>query len=324
MSTDHSHAHDDHHDHDHDDHGHSHSHDDNYRPTDELVTVRDLIRYATSRFNHAKLSFGHGLQDAYDEAVYLVLHTLHLPLDRLDPFLDACIPSDERAEVLEVIRRRVDERVPAAYITQEAWLGDFRFYVDARVIVPRSYCAELLEDGLAPWIDDPYKISRALDLCTGSACLAILMAHVYPLAQVDAIDLSVDALAVAQRNVGDYGLNDRIRLVQSDVFAALTDERYDFILSNPPYVTEDSMRILPEEYRQEPRLALAGGDDGMDIVRKIISGARKHLTDKGILLVEVGHNRDLVEAAFPELEFIWLTNTTDEEKVFLLRADQLN
>lgn len=303
--------------HDHDDAAHQHT------ALEELVTVRDLIRYATSQFNRAGLSFGHGTTDAFDEAVYLVLHTLHLPIDRLEPFFDACIPSDERCEVLDIIERRIEERIPAAYLTREAWLGDFRFYVDERVIVPRSFCFELLQEGFEPWIQDPAEVSRALDLCTGSGCLAILLAHHFPNAQVDAIDLSAEALAVARQNVADYRLDEIVRLIQSDVFNALGDERYDLILSNPPYVTEASMQSLPEEYLREPRMALAGGDDGMDIVRRIIVGARAHLTEQGILVVEVGHNREQVEAAFPLIEFVWLTNASEEEKVFLLRADQL-
>lgn len=312
------------HAHDHDcdencthDHAHEHS------PLDELVTVRDLIRYATSRFNRKQLFFGHGLPEAYDEAVYLVLHTLHLPIDRLEPFLDACIPTDERAEVLDVIHRRSDERIPAAYLTGEAWLGDFRFRVDERVIIPRSFCAELLEDGLSPWIQDESQVSSALDLCTGSGCLAILMAHQFTNAQIDAIDLSAEALELAQENVSDYGLEDQIRLIRSDVFDALSDERYDLIISNPPYVTQAAMEELPAEYRHEPAMALGAGDDGMDVVRRIIAGAYRHLTPQGILLIEVGHNRAEFEAAFPALEPVWLSNASEEEKVLLLRADQL-
>jgi ribosomal protein L3 glutamine methyltransferase len=300
-----------------------HEHEHEHSPLEELVTVRDLIRYATSQFNRAGLFFGHGSSDAFDEAVYLVLHTLHLPLDRLEPFFDACIPTDEREEVLDIVARRINERIPAAYLTHEAWLGDFRFYIDERVIIPRSFCFELLQNGLSPWIDSVDDVHHALDLCTGSACLAILLAQVFPEAQIDAIDLSKDALEVARRNVDDYALNENVRLIQSDVFDALNGERYDLILSNPPYVTEASMQALPSEYLHEPRLALAGGEDGLDVVRRIIAGAGKHLTGNGILIVEVGHNRALVEAAFPDLEFVWLTNTSEEEKVFLLRCDQL-
>jgi ribosomal protein L3 glutamine methyltransferase len=315
----HDHEHDHEHEHDDDEHDHAHAH----SPLDELVTVRDLIRYATSQFNRNGLFFGHGTDNAFDEAVYLVLHTLHLPLDTLEPFMDACIPYEERAEVLEIIERRAKDRIPSAYLTGEAWLGDFRFHVDERVIVPRSFCFELLRDGLSPWIQEPATVTRALDLCTGSGCLAILLAHYFPNAEVDAIDLSEDALAVAQQNVAEYGLEDIVRLIRSDVFDGLKDEKYDLILSNPPYVTEESMHELPEEYLHEPAMALAGGADGMDIVRRIVSGARRHLNPDGVLIVEVGHNRELVEAAFPNLEFVWLTNASEEEKVFLLREDQL-
>jgi ribosomal protein L3 glutamine methyltransferase len=315
----HDHEHDHEHEHDDDEHDHAHAH----SALDELVTVRDLIRYATSQFNRNGLFFGHGTDNAFDEAVYLVLHTLHLPLDTLEPFMDACIPYEERAEVLEIIERRANDRIPSAYLTGEAWLGDFRFHVDERVIVPRSFCFELLRDGLSPWIQEPATVTRALDLCTGSGCLAILLAHYFPNAEVDAIDLSEDALAVAQQNVAEYGLEDIVRLIRSDVFDTLKDEKYDLILSNPPYVTEESMHELPEEYLHEPAMALAGGADGMDIVRRILSGARRHLNPGGVLIVEVGHNRELVEAAFPNLEFVWLTNASEEEKVFLLREDQL-
>jgi ribosomal protein L3 glutamine methyltransferase len=307
-------------DHDHGEHAHEHS------LTDELITLRDLVRYATSRFNRKKIFFGHGLQDAYDEAVYLVLHTLHLPLDRLDPFLDACIPADERGEVIDIIHRRSDERIPAAYLTREAWLGDFRFYVDERVIIPRSFCAELLRDGLSPWIPDDASVTRAMDLCTGSACLAIFMAHRYPDAQIDALDLSAEALDVARINVEDYALQDRIRLIESDVFNALGDEdkqSYDLILSNPPYVTQQAVDDLPDEYRHEPAMALGAGADGMDIVRRIIAQAKKYLKPDGILIIEVGHNRDEFEDAFPELEAVWLSQASEEEMVLLLRADQL-
>jgi ribosomal protein L3 glutamine methyltransferase len=306
-----------------DEHSDLHAESLEHNPLDELVTVRDLIRYAVSRFNRAHLFFGHGTQDAFDEAVYLVLHTLYLPLDRLEPFFDACIPSDERSEVLHIIHRRVDERIPSAYLTGEAWLGDFRFQVDERVIVPRSFLAELLHQGFDPWIANDATVTRALDLCTGSGCLAILMAHHFPNAAVDAVDLSGDALQVAQANVAEYRLTERIRLMRSDLFGALQDERYDIILSNPPYVTEASMAALPDEYRHEPRMALAGGEDGLDVVHRILAQARRHLTSEGILVVEVGHNRDLVETAYPDLDFVWLSNAAEEEKVFLLRADQL-
>ncbi|GAA5182718.1 50S ribosomal protein L3 N(5)-glutamine methyltransferase [Niveibacterium umoris] len=298
---------------------HDHSHD----PRDELVTVRDLLRYAVSRFNRARLVFGHGTDNAFDEAAYLILHTLHLPLDRLDPFLDACIPSNERAEVLAVIDERAESRKPAAYLTGEAWLGPYRFTVDERVIVPRSYFGELLQDGFAPWVPDPDEITDALDLCTGSACLAILMAHVFPNANIDAVDLSADALEVAARNVEDYGLEHQVHLLQSDVFSALGGRCYDLIISNPPYVTQDAMDALPPEYLHEPAMALGSGTDGLDVVRKIIAQAHAHLKPGGLLAVEVGHNRHLVEEAWPDLQMTWLNTAGADEGVFLIRREDL-
>jgi ribosomal protein L3 glutamine methyltransferase len=291
--------------------------------TQELETVRDWLRYAVSRFSAAGLAFGHGMANAYDEAAYLILHTLKLPLDRLDPFLDARLTHAERQQVLEIIDRRVEQRMPAAYLTREAWLGDFRFYVDERVIIPRSYIAELLPDGLAPWIPDPARIETALDLCTGSGCLAILLAHHFPNADVDAADISSDALAVALRNVADHGLQGRVNLIRSDLLSNLTEKSYDLIVSNPPYVNAMSMEELPPEYRHEPQLALAGGDDGLDAVRTILARAAEFLNPEGLLLVEVGANRATAEAAFPRLPFVWLATPSAEDSVFLLRRDDI-
>jgi ribosomal protein L3 glutamine methyltransferase len=291
---------------------------------DHLVTVRDLLRFAVSRFNQAGLFFGHGTSNAYDEAAYLILHTLHLPLDRLEPFLDARLLPVEIKTVVDILGRRVEERLPAPYLTHEAWLGDFRFYVDERVIVPRSFIAELLREQLQPWVEDPEAVSSALDLCTGSGCLAILMAHAFPHAHVDAVDLSVDALEVARRNVADYGLEARVELVQSDLFAALQGRRYDLIVSNPPYVNAPSMQTLPEEYRHEPVGALASGADGLEHVRVILREAPRHLTEDGLLVVEIGHNRDELEAAFPELPFNWLETSGGDEFVFLISARDLS
>lgn len=290
----------------------------------QLSTVRDLLRFAVSRFNEANLFFGHGTQNAYDEAAYLILHSLHLPLDTLEPFLDARLTSQELESVLHVLERRTRERIPAAYLTHEAWLGDFRFYVDERVIVPRSFIAELLRDQLAPWVEDPETVTSALDLCTGSGCLAILMAHAFPNADIDAADISPDALEVAQRNVSDYGLEQYIRLVQSDLFSNLQGQRYDVIISNPPYVNAPSVEALPPEYRHEPSLALGSGEDGLDATRIILREAPKHLNPGGILVVEIGHNRDAVEMAFPDLPFSWLETSAGDEFVFLLRQEQMN
>jgi ribosomal protein L3 glutamine methyltransferase len=289
----------------------------------ELSTLRDLLRFSVSRFNEANLFFGHGSDNAWDEAAYLLLHTLHLPLDRLEPFLDARLTSAERDSALRVIERRVTERLPAAYLTHEAWLGEHRFYVDERVIVPRSFIAELLDEQLAPWVEDPWSVGSVLDLCTGSGCLAILAALAFPSATVDALDLSADALAVARRNVDDYGLASRVSLVQSNAFEALQGRRYDLIVSNPPYVNAEGMASLPEEYRREPQLALASGEDGLDFTRRILQEAGRHLNPGGLLVVEIGHNREQVEADFPNMPFIWLDTTAGDQYVFLLHQPAL-
>ena len=312
MTHDHDTAHDDDHDHEHE-HG----------PLAELVTVRDWLRYAVTRFNRAGCFYGHGLQDAYDEAVYLILHTLALPLDRLEPFLDACIPGDEREDILEVIEKRAVDRLPAAYITGEAWLGEFRFQVDKRVIIPRSYFAELLHDGFSPWVQDPDAITAAMDMCTGSGCLAILMAFAFPNAEIVAVDISQDALDVAAANIAAYGLEDRIRLVKSDGFAQVPEQRFDFILSNPPYVTRAAMDALPAEYLHEPGLALGSGEDGLDLVRKLLADAPRYLAPEGLLAIEVGHNREIVEEAFPALSPTWLSAPSGDDKIFVLEAGQL-
>jgi ribosomal protein L3 glutamine methyltransferase len=286
-------------------------------------TVRDLLRFAVSRFTQAELSFGHGSANAYDEAAYLVLHTLHLPLDLLEPFLDARLTAAEIDAVLNVIERRAAERVPAAYITQEAWMHGFRFHVDERVIVPRSFIGELLQDGLQPYVEDPEQVSAVLELCTGSGCLAILAAHAFPNADIDAVDLSAPALEVATRNVTDYKLDDRIALFEGDLYAPLAERRYDVIISNPPYVNAASMQELPAEYKHEPDMALAGGADGMDIVRRIIADARNWLTEDGVLVIEIGNERAHVEAAFGGLDLVWLSTSAGDDNVFLIQAADL-
>jgi ribosomal protein L3 glutamine methyltransferase len=291
--------------------------------SNSLHTVRDHLRFAVSRFNQAKLFFGHGSSDAYNEAAYLILHTLHLPLDRLEPFLDAHLTDGERAEVLNIIHRRVEHRIPAAYLTHQAFLGEFSFYVDERVIVPRSFIAELLLEQLSPWIAEPEEIHNVLDLCTGSGCLAILAAHAFRYASVDAVDLSPAALAVAERNVTDYQLQGRVSLVESDMFAKLDGRRYDLIISNPPYVDAVSVAALPQEYLHEPKLALGSGQDGLDAARLILKYAAQHLTENGILIVEIGHNRDVLEAAYPSLPFTWLDVSAGDEFVFMLHRNDL-
>jgi ribosomal protein L3 glutamine methyltransferase len=286
-------------------------------------TVRDLLRYGVSRLNAAQAVFGHGSQNIYDEAAYLILHTLSLPLDLLDPFLDARLTDAEVNSVVEIIDRRAKLRVPAAYLTQEAWLGEHRFYVDERVIVPRSFIAELIPQQLSPWVDKPEKVKRILDMCTGSGCLAILLALAFPDAEVDAVDLSKDALEVAKRNVAEYGLEDRVKLIESDTFDKL-DGRYDLIISNPPYVDAPSMAALPKEYRHEPEMALAAGEDGLDVIRKLLRKSRSHLNRGGKLIVEIGHDRPALEAAYPDTPFTWVTVSAGDDFVFLLSQDQLS
>lgn len=291
--------------------------------TSPFTTVRDLLRFAVSRFNEADLFFGHGSSNAFDEAAYLILHTLHLPLDQLNPFLDARLLPNEIDAVLNIIDKRITTRKPAAYLTHEAWLGDFKFYVDERVIVPRSFIAELLRDQLAPWVDDPEGIESGLDLCTGSGCLAILLADAFPHAKVDAVDLSPEALEVAEKNVADYHLQERISLVRSDLFKALKGRTYDVIVSNPPYVDAKAMKALPAEYRTEPSMALASGKDGLDHIRVILKEAAKHLNPGGLLIVELGHNRAVLEQSFPNLDFTWPQTSAGDEFVFLLTREQL-
>ena len=287
-----------------------------------LKTVRDFLRFAVSNFNAAGLFFGHGSDNAHDEAAYLILHTLNLPLDTLEPYLDAVLLPHERTKLLALLERRITERVPVAYLTNQAWQGDYDFYVDERVIVPRSFIYELLGEPLAPWIEYPELVHRALDLCTGSGCLAVQIADHYPDAQVDAVDISLDALEVAAVNVESYGFEERINLIHTDLFEGL-EGTYDLIVSNPPYVDAPSVDALPPEYLHEPELALGSGEDGLDATRQILLHAAKFLNPRGVLLVEIGHNRDVLEAAYPELPFVWLETSGGDGFVFLLTREQL-
>jgi ribosomal protein L3 glutamine methyltransferase len=297
-----------------------------HRPTPsdpQLRTVRDWIRHAVSRFARSNLFYGHGHLDAFDEASHLVLRALALPLDRADFFLDAALTHLECERLNQLIERRVHDLVPTAYLLNEAWLQGYRFYVDERTIIPRSFIAELLHDGLEPWIDDPEAIGAVLDVCTGSACLAILSADLFPNAHVDAVDISADALAVARRNVEDYHLQARLGLHQSDLYTALGNARYDLILSNPPYVTDQAMADLPREYRHEPSLALAGGLDGLDLVETIVRQARRHLNPGGLLIVEIGDAREAMEARFADIPMTWLTTSAGDDMVFLIHEEDL-
>ena len=291
---------------------------------EHLRTVRDLQRFAVSRFNTAELFYGHGTTEAWDEAAYLILATLKLPLDRLEPVFDAHLLPEEIAQVLDIIQERIVTRKPAAYLTKEAYLGEFKFYVDERVIVPRSFIAEILfHEGLEPYVEHPELVHRALDMCTGSGCLAIIMAHAFPDAAIDAIDFSPDALDVAELNIIDYSLGDRIDLMDSDLFTAIADETYDLIISNPPYVDAHSVTELPPEYLHEPEMALGSGVDGLDITHRILAEATKHLNPLGVLVVEIGHNRDELEAQYPTLPFVWLSTESGDGFVFLLTREML-
>lgn len=289
----------------------------------QLLTLRDWLRYAVSRFNAAGLVYGHGSARAIDEAAYLVLHTLHLPIDELEPWLECRLLLSERRALQEIIEARIETRKPAPYLTKEAWVQGHSFYVDKRVIVPRSYIGELLAGDLEGIAGDPGGIGRVLDLCTGSGCLAVLAALRFAGAKVDATDISSDALSVAAKNVQDYGLEHRIALVQSDLFAALADRRYDLILSNPPYVDSEAVSAFPPEYAAEPRLAHWGGEDGLDLVRKILTEAARHLTPRGMLLVEIGRGRELLESEFPELPFLWFDTAESVGEVFSISRPDL-
>jgi ribosomal protein L3 glutamine methyltransferase len=285
-------------------------------------TVGTLVRYGARRFRQAGLAFGHGTTSARDEAAWLVLHALNLPPDAGSGDAGRPVGSRGARRALALIERRIRSRKPAAYLTGEAWLGDFRFRVDERVVVPRSHIAGLLRENLAPWVASRRAVKTALDLCTGSGCLAVLLAHSFPRARIDATDISGAALAVARANVRDYRLGRRIRLLRSDLFSALRGKRYDLIVSNPPYVTTAAMRRLPREYRHEPRCALAGGRDGLDVVRRILYGAAAHLSSGGMLVVEVGAGRRRLERAFPRVPFTW-PETDAGDSVFVLGREQL-
>jgi ribosomal protein L3 glutamine methyltransferase len=289
----------------------------------ELVTLRDWLRFAVSRFQEAGLFFGHGSAEAFDEAAYLCLHSLHLPPERLDPFLDARLLPQERELLAGIIERRIRERIPAPYLTHEAWLQGYRFYVDQRVIVPRSFLAPLILEHLHPWLAQPEGVLRALDLCTGSGCLAILLAEAFPDAAVDAVDLSADALDVARRNVQEYHLGGRLHLLEGDLFEPVGNATYDLIVANPPYVNAASVAALPLEYQHEPALALGSGEDGLDATRVILRDAARYLTPGGLLAVEIGHNRAALEAAFPHLDFAWPQIEGGEDTVFILSREQL-
>ena len=288
-------------------------------PPRELSTILDFVRYATTRFVEAKLAFGQGTHEPVEEAIFLVLEALGLPVDRVDSFLPAHMTTSERQTIFDLIEKRIRLRVPAAYLLNRAYLQGASFYIDKRVIVPRSYLAELLYSDLfrgeAPLVE-PSAVTRVLDLCTGSGCLAILACDVFPNAQVDAVDISKDALQVAEINVTEHDLTDRIALLRGDLFQPVGDTTYDVILTNPPYVAAKSIARLPREFSHEPRLALAGGADGLDIVRRILAEAGAHLSPGGGLLCEIGRGRDTLEQNYPDEDFLWLDTAESSGEVF--------
>jgi len=294
----------------------------------ELKTVRDFIRYAVSKFQRANLFYGHGTFTPFDEAVFLVLEGLRLPIDQLEPYYDAQLLPAERKHLAGLIEKRVTTRKPLAYILQKTYLQGVPFYVDERVIVPRSYIADLLfsdvtgNEGL-PLIEDPTEITSVLDLCTGSGCLAVLAAHLFPFAEVDAVDLSKDAVEVAKINFAASEHTDRLHLFQGDLFAPLKGKKYDFIITNPPYVDAELMEGMPPEYYHEPQMALGSGNDGLDITRRILKEAPKHLNEGGRIICEIGYGRDNLEAAYPKLPFLWLDTENSEGEVFWLTREQM-
>jgi ribosomal protein L3 glutamine methyltransferase len=295
----------------------------------ELVALIDFVRYAVSRFNEANLAFAHGTTDPVAEAAFLVCEALHLHPEQFEIFANARVTAAEGKIIIDLIHQRVTTRKPAAYLVNKIYMRGLPFYVDERVIVPRSFIGELLDshfggDGEAgSLIDDRAAVERVLDLCTGSGCLAILAAHHFPNATIDAVDISKGAVEVARRNVGEYGLDDRISLHRGDLFAPLGDTRYDLIITNPPYVDAEGMAALPPECRAEPKLAFDGGADGLDVVRRILREAPEHLTPDGGLICEIGRGRELVDEAFPELPLLWLDTEDSEGEVFWIAAADL-
>ncbi len=290
--------------------------------TGALNSVRDYVRWAASRFAAAGVEFGHGTAAPLDEAAALVFHVLHLPHDLPDSYLAAALTPKERDEVVALVERRIQERKPLAYLINEAWFAGLPFYVDERVLVPRSPIAELIEHRFEPWVD-PDRVESILDLCTGSGCIAIACAEMFPDARVDAVDLSPDALAVAAENVRRYRAGDRVELIESDLCARLGSRTYDLIVSNPPYVNREEWQRLSAEYHAEPRIGLEAGEDGLDCVRRILEQSARHLRPMGALIVEVGSSAEALLSAYPEIPFVWIDFERGGDGVFLLTAEQV-
>ncbi|TPW29216.1 50S ribosomal protein L3 N(5)-glutamine methyltransferase [Martelella alba] len=294
----------------------------------ELVTLRDFWRYAISRFSAAELSYGHGSSNASDDAAFLLLDSLDLPIDALDPFLDARLLASERRLLAERIETRVSTRKPSSYITGHAYIQGVRFLVDERVIVPRSHIGEILfheyiELGGSSFLPDPMSVETAVDICTGSGCLAVLAAKFFANAEVDAVDLSGDALEVAKLNVAEHDVADQVSLFEGDLFAPLEGRTYDLIITNPPYVEHDAVEAYPAEYQAEPALAHDGGEDGLDLVRRILVAAPAFLNPGGGLICEIGAGREILEEEFPDIEFLWLETEASQDAVFFVTAEAL-
>jgi ribosomal protein L3 glutamine methyltransferase len=288
-----------------------------------LTTIRDYVRWSASQFAKAQISFGHGTTSALDEAVALVLHTVHQPYNLSETYFDSVLTLSERQAIIDIVDRRINERIPAAYLTHEAIFAGLSFYVDERVLVPRSPIAELIAQRFSPWVDED-QVERVLDLCTGSACIAIACAYAFPDALVDAVDLSPDALAVAEINVAKHQLTDSVALYKSDLFKQLPEEQYDIIVSNPPYVSNGEWSALAPEFRAEPDMGFLGGESGLELVLRILTDAGDYLTEQGILVVEVGSSAQTLQDAFPDVPFYWLDFEHGGDGVFLLTADQVN
>ena len=288
----------------------------------ELLTLRDLIRWGASQFNAAELYFGHGTDNAFDEALLLVCHALYLSPLIPEPYLDARVTAEERKKVVSLLNERVSTRKPAAYLTHEAWFAGLPFYVDERVLVPRSPLAEWIEKGFEPWLQAG-SVTRVLDLCTGSACIAIACARAFTHAEVDAVDISEDALQVAQKNIENHYMHDQVRVIKSDLFSALEGLRYQLIISNPPYVSDKEMSNLPDEYHHEPTLGLVAGSDGIDMAVQILRNAARYLDPEGLLVMEVGNSEHALQACFPDTPFIWLEFERGGHGVLLIEARQL-
>lgn len=296
--------------------------------TTELVTLRDYWRYAISRFNAADLSYGHGTTTASDDAAYLLLDSLELPIDALDPFLDARLLPEERRLLAERIETRVSTRKPSSYITGRAYIQGVRFHVDERVIVPRSHIGEILfaeylgENG-SSFLPDPMAVESAVDICTGSGCLAVIAAKFFPQAAVDAVDLSADALEVAKINLDEHDVEDQVTLFQGDLFAPLEGRTYDLIITNPPYVDHEALEGYPPEFRAEPEMAHDGGVDGLDLVRRLLKEAPAYLNPEGGMICEIGSGREILEEEFPHLDFVWLETAESQDAVFWISAESL-